>query len=354
MFKTLIQAMGLGMISLLFVACAAKKTEQVTLVWPPAPEEPRVTYIATFTGERDFRKVSTLDTLIGNAEPGAGNNLKKPYGVTAKGDKFYVTDTAEGRVYVFDRKKREVSFIGDKPRGKLKLPVGLATDNKGRLFVSDAKLKKVYGYDSNGTLKVAIGKAGEFARPAGIAINNELERLYVVDSSAHLVKVYDLKGEQLFTFGERGMEEGTFNYPTNIAVDRRNGNVAIVDTQNFRVQVFDKDGEFLMTFGKIGDSVGHFARPKGIGIDSDGNMYVTDAAFSNFQIFNDKGQVLMYLGGPGSAQGKFQLPAAAYIDENDILYVVGNFFGRVQLFQYLSDKWKKEHPAEYQKLKSLD
>ena len=354
MFKSIIQVVGLGIVSLMFVACAAKKPVQPTLVWPPAPEEPRVTYVAMYTGERDFKKVSTLDAFIGEAAPGEGNNLKKPYGVTAKGDKFYVTDTAEGRVYVFDRKKKEISFLGMKPRGKLKLPVGLATDNRGRVFVSDAKLKKVYGYDGNGTLKVAIGKAGEFKRPAGVAINNAIERLYVVDSSAHMVKVYDLKGKHLFDFGERGVDEGTFNYPTNLAIDRRNGNVAVVDTQNFRVQVFDKDGEFLMTFGKIGDSVGNFARPKGIGIDSDGNMYVTDAAFSNFQIFNDKGQVLMYLGGPGSARGKFQLPAAAYIDENDILYVVGNFFGRVQLFQYLSDKWKKENPAKYQKLKSLD
>ena len=94
---------------------------------------------------------------------------------------------------------------------------------------------------------------------------------------------------------------------------------------------------------------GTFSRPKGIGIDSDGHVYVVDAAFNNFQIFDETGQLLLFIGGEGNAPGQFQLPAGMYVDEKDRIYVVDSFNFRVQVFQYLSDRWKKEHPEEYNK-----
>ncbi|MCF6201610.1 MAG: hypothetical protein L3J42_05770 [Hydrogenimonas sp.] len=335
--------------------CAQKKSEELRIIMPPPPEEPKIFYIGSYRGEADFKETKVLDALIGEEQKGVGRNLYKPYGVAANKGIMYVTDTAMGLIFVIDTTLKKVTFIGDRPPGKLALPVSIAIGRDDTIFVSDAKLKRVFGYRKNGSLFFALGEKGEFRRPSGIAINRKLNRIYVVDTKSHNVKVYDLnKAELLFEFGKRGIEEGEFNFPTNIAVDRNNGNVAVVDTQNFRVQIFDQDGNFLSKFGRLGDKPGMFARPKGVGIDSESHLYISDAAFNNVQIFDDKGNILLYFGGAGFEPSKFYLPAGVYVDDEDKIYIVDSFNARVQVYQYVSERWKKEHPDEYRKLKEFE
>jgi len=339
----------------LFVAgCSSKKAPEPRIVIPPPPEEPRLVYITSYRGESSFGDSKALDLFLGKEQKGGYKTLRKPYGVFAKGDILYVTDTAYGFVFVIDTAREKVTFLGDKAPGKLSLPVSVTMDAKGVLYVSDAKLKKVFGYDKEGNLVYAIGHKGEFQRPAGIAVDKKRNRLYVVDVLDHKVKVYDLAtNKKLFEFGGRGVEEGRFNFPTNIVIDPKDDTVAVVDTQNFRVQIFDMDGEFITTFGRLGRAPGLFSRPKGIGVDSEGHYYVADAAFNNVQIFDKAGRLLLYFGGAGFEPGKFYLPAGVYVDERDRVYIVDSFPARVQVFQYISERWKKEHPEEYRKLKEI-
>ena len=330
---------------LFFLSSCAAPAPKVKLIYPPPPEEPKIAYVDSYKGESNFKKKGFLEFVLGEERFRA--EFRKPYGVTAYGDKMYVTDTGSAVVFVFDLKEQKVTFMGDKDTGKLALPIGVAVSADGTVFVSDAKQKRVFGYDANGNLKIALGKKDEFKNPAGIAVNNDIGRLYIVDSYGQMVHVYSTKGEPLFTFGARGDEDGKFNFPSNAAIERKTGNIYIVDTQNFRVQVFDKDGKFIKKFGQIGDAPGTFTRPKGIGIDSDGHIYVADAAFDNFQILSDKGELLLFIGGPGHDPGYFWLPAGVYVDEKDRIYIVDSYNRRVQVFQYLSEKWKKENPEKY-------
>lgn len=359
MLRSIFKLMIFTAAILVLASCAGKDIpkKEVKLQWPPLPEEPKIAYIHMYAGTDDFKKSdrSALDAFLGeDASAGKGMKFRKPYGVCAEGEKFYTTDTALKVVFVFDLKKEEVTLLGNKGRGRLGMPAGIAIDKEGTVFVADTLQKKVFGYDQTGALKVAIGKKEEFVRPTGLAINKLLGRLYVVDTKGHKIKVYSTAGEHLFDFGKRGTAEGEFNFPSNVAIDRRNGNVVVVDTQNFRVQVFNKDGEFIFKFGGPGDGPGSFARPKGVGIDSEGHIYVADSAFSNFQIFDEKGQVRMFIGGPGVGLGQFQMPTGLHVDEDDKVYVVGNFFGRVQVFQYVSEKFKKAFPEKYKAMMTLD
>lgn len=337
-----------AIVSLAFLAgCATTVPQEVTLLYPPPPEEPKIAYLGSYRGEVDLRRRTAIDSfLVFLFGTRITIDLRKPYGVSSFGEKIYVADTGTANVLVIDLKERKIGHIGDQGAGKLALPVGVAAAADGTIFVSDAKQKRIIGYDAKGALKIAIGKKDELKNPAGLAVNNELGRLYVADSYGHKVHVYSFGGDPLFQF--YGGEGGLY-FPTNVAVDRRNGNVYVADTQNFRVQVFDKDGKFMKVFGKLGDSPGSFSRPRGVGVDSDGNIYVADAAFDNFQVFDEKGQLLTYIGGAGNAPGAFYLPAGLYVDEQDRVFVVDSLNYRVQVFQYLSEKWKKEHPEEYRK-----
>ncbi len=328
--------------------CAAKAPKQAAgpLVWPIQPEEPRIAFLRAYYGAVDFRKSSWLDSLLG-AQPDP--IFKKPFGVFASGDRVYVSETGGADIAVEDTKERTVTYIGDRGIGKLSLPLGIAGSSSGLIYVADANLQKVMVYDATGSVVRAYGARGEFTNPTDVAVNDELKRLYIVDSKAHMVRVYSLDGKSLFQFGTRGGRPGDFNYPTSVAVDKRNGKVYVTDTMNFRVQVFDKDGKFLKSIGGMGDVPGTFTRPKGVAVDSEGNVYVVDAAFNNVQIFNEEGRLLLFFGNGGYEHGSFSSPAGIHVDDQDRIFVVDQLNDRVQAFQYLSEKWKKEHPEEYKK-----
>lgn len=352
-------------VALFFQACAPKTEAPPpqTIVFPQYPDEPKILYLDTYRGgvgkaldeKGNFSKA--LDVFLGeeSGSKGRRSNIVKPYGVGIQNGKLYVVDTGSNAVFVIDEKSREVSFLGLGPAGRLTDPVSIAFDASGTTYISNSKLSTIQGYNAEGKQIFVLGGRLEFTKPTGIAINKKLNRLYVVDTKAHLFKAYDLATkERLFAVGKRGGAEGEFNYPTNIAVDQRNGNVVIVDTQNFRVQIFDKDGKFITKFGKIGDKPGTFSRPKGVGIDSDGNIYVADSAFNNVQIFSEYGKdLLLYFGGGGLSPARFKLMTGIYIDENDKIAIADGFSGRVQIFQYISDKWKEKNPQKYRELKEF-
>lgn len=341
------------LVSLTVIGCAPKSEQPERFIVPAPPEKPRIAHVSTYRGEADFASNGGIDTFIGDGGLNMGRNLNKPYGVAGYKGKVYATDTAQGVVFVFDTLQRKVTYLGDRPSGKLASPISIAFDGKGLTYVSDAQLKRIYAYDANGSVVKAFGLNDEFYRPTGIAINRDFGLLYVVDTLQHHIKVFSLDGKHVQTIGQRGHDEGSFNYPTNVAIDRRNGNVIVGDTQNFRIQIFDRTGKLLKRIGKIGDKPGMFARPKGIAVDSEGNIYAADAAFNNIQIFNEQGQLLLYFGGGGTNPGRFNLPSGLYFDEEDRLYTTEGFNARVQVFQYLSEQWKKQHPEEYKKITDM-
>lgn len=326
-----------ALIAILLAACAPVE-KKVDIIWPLPPEEPRIKYVEILQSSLDVEKPSLIKTLL---EADIAHVLRKPYGVAVDKDgRVYVTDV--GRVFIFDKKNRKVSFIGDGlGTGMLRRPIGIAISQDGRIYVADPVSDRVFVYNSKGKFITAIGHKGEFETPSGLAIDEKRRRLYVADAKKHNIRAYSLDdGSLLLTIGERGNGVGEFNFPTNIALDST-GNLYVVDTGNFRVQVFDPDGKYIKSIGSIGNTPGSFARPKGIAIDSEGHIYVVDAAFENFQIFDKEGNLLLFVGGAGVNPGEFSGPAGIFIDDEDRIYVAEQWTRRVQVLQYLSEKYKK-------------
>ncbi|OGQ80531.1 MAG: hypothetical protein A3F90_16715 [Deltaproteobacteria bacterium RIFCSPLOWO2_12_FULL_60_19] len=324
----------------LLAGCAPQAVEKpVDMVWPNPPETPRIRYIRSLSQVDEFGRSgrSWLETLFGEDVSGA---MSKPYGVaTDQEGRVYVTDSGQGAVWVFDEKEKKVSFLGTSGQGQLKQPIGIAVDDRGIIFVSDVVLQRVFGLDREGNLVVAIGKKDELINPSGLAIDRASGRLYVADPRAHKIRVYNsADGSFAFEFGKRGKEDGELNFPTNLFIG--NGKLYITDTGNFRIQIFDLDGKYLKKFGDVGDGPGQLARPRGVAADSEGHIYVADAAFDNFQIFDEEGRLYLFVGAAGHRPGTFWLPAGMHIDNEDKIYVVDSYNRRVQVFQYLGEKYR--------------
>ncbi len=331
---------GALLLAAALVACAHRQ-QHYDLVIPPPPEPPRYRLEFVYSGSSDYDQGSrTADLLLGKKSAAESHNLFKPFGVVSDGKGLvYVSDTAKPpRIEVFDDVKKQVRLIGTEGEGRLVLPLGLALDPSGDLYVADAKQRAVFHFDAAGAFKGTIGSKESLERPSALAIDGARGLLYVCDTGGHRIQAFGLAdGKLVRTIGKRGGQPGEFNFPEGVAVGP-DGRVYVVDALNFRYQVFDADGKFLAAHGAIGQEPGSFARPKDIALDSEGHVYVSDAAFCNVQVFDDQGKLLIWIGGPGSGPGQFQLTEGISIDAADRLFIVDQMNKRVQRFRYLPEK----------------
>lgn len=312
--------------------------------WPAPPEVARFVFAGTLTGEQNFRRDAGNGNalrsfgrwLVGlDAQSAAPVVLQRPAALIGdERGRLFVSDTSRQAVFVFDERAGEL-HVWDRAGGALNLvaPSGLALGANGELFVADAELAVVVRLDARGEPLGSIGR-GTLQRPTGVARDPRSGDLYVADTMAHDIKVFDVAGVLLRTIGRRGEGDGEFNFPTHLAFAA--GELYVTDTLNSRVQIFDASGQLpVRKFGTRGLTLGSLVRPKGVAVDSEGNVYVVESYHDSLLVFSQRGEFLLPIGGSGAAGGHFYLPSGVWVDAGNRVYVADMFNGRVVRFQFL-------------------
>lgn len=132
------------------------------------------------------------------------------------------------------------------------------------LFASDAENHSIRRISSNGGLMGLIEPDPPFQNPLGLALN--AKRLAVVDGSAHKIRLFDLSGQELGGFGERGTGGGQFYYPKDIAFSEEEKLWIVSDYGNRRIQAFLEDGTFAHLFVYRDPKTGQLSSPRGIAV----------------------------------------------------------------------------------------
>ena len=314
------------------------------LLWPAAPEVPRFLYTGTLTGEPNFRQPGSDSgalARLGRALAGLDDPaiapvvLQRPSGLVGdESGRLYVSDSSRRAVFVFDERAGELQ-VWDRATPQLGFvsPTGLALAPAGGLYVADAELAAVFRLDAAGQPQAVIGR-GLLQRPTGLARDPKRGLLYVADTYAHDIKVFDDGGALLHVIGRRGSADGEFNYPTHLAWAQ--GELYVTDTLNNRIQVLGAEGQVLQRkFGERGLQLGQLVRPKGVSVDAEGNVYVVESYYDSLLVFSPRGEFLLPIGGTGTATGRFYLPAGVWVDARNRVHVADMFNGRVVLFQFL-------------------
>jgi DNA-binding beta-propeller fold protein YncE len=316
-------------------------------VWPDPPDEPRYRYVGELTGENNFRPdnwanqnnaAKLFDWMIGltefDSQPAI---LQRPQsGMVDADGRIYVTDIGRGAVFVFDKPAGKLE-IWETARGggRFMSPVGIAQGARNEILVADSELKSVFRLDMKGSL---VGEFGHdiLERPTGLARDAQNGRVYVADTHAHDIKVFNDDGGLINVIGQRGEGDGEFNFPTHLVFVA--GKLYVTDTMNSRIQIFDTDGNFVAKFGKLGLNVGNLVRPKGVAVDSESNIYVIESLYDNLLVFNNQGRTLLALGGKGKGIGEFYLPSGVWIDSHDQVYIADMYNGRITVLQFLGTR----------------
>jgi len=349
------RALCLGLLSLtLLGACRTIQPETkeqgdpyARYVWPPPPDTPRIRLATILTGRGDVEASSRWQRALLGASPHSPYDfLRKPFACDydAQG-RLWVTDPALHALLRFDRRGRRYDVFGTTGSLALKTPLGLCLDSKGAVYVADAGLGKVVVFSPEGELLRAFGRPGELVNPTDAAVAPSGDKLFVTDSKAHQLVVFDLaSGNKVATLGKRGEAEGEFNFPSALAF-APSGHLLVVDQVNARVQILDAEGEVVDVLGGRGVGFGNFVRPKDVAVDRQGRIYVTDAAFNNVQIFDGELRLLTFVGETGSQPGQFRI-ASGVATWGDEFAVVDQLGRRVQVFRYLPGAGEQSPPGK--------
>jgi hypothetical protein len=331
--KTLLPLFFLFTCVLGLAGCAGSgAVEQQHLVWPMPPDEPRIEYVKTFTGESDFPGALTgfLKAIGGEAR---GVQLSRPFDVCLDDSgRILVTDVVQG-VIAFDTTHRSVTRLGEKSRISLASARGIASGH-GKTFIGLSEPGQIAVLGPNDSLLYLIGKRETFPNPLDIVCDTARNRLIIVDNKLHNVFLYSESGDSIMALGKRGEAPGQFNFPQSAAIDSA-GNIYVCDAFNFRIEVFNTAGIYQRSFGRQGNVFGMFERMKGIALDSYRNIYVLDALHQNFQIFSNEGKMLLPVGEQSAGNEGFQNPVSIFIDANNTIYVTDQINARVQVFRLL-------------------
>jgi DNA-binding beta-propeller fold protein YncE len=300
--------------------------------WPSPPAPARVRYLQQVALASDWGVSRgwwgrVVDSLTGRRETG----FVRPTGVCESGGVLYVADPGAQAVWIFDGPRNKQIVVTRVGEQMLASPVAVASAGEGGVYVVDSVLARVLRLDRDGRLLQDLSYP-DMQRPASLAFDASRHRLYVGDSKAHVVHVFDDRGAHVATIGRLGDELGEFNSPTHLAVTP-DGSLVVTDALNFRVQVFDADGRPQRSLGRIGDGSGSFAAPKGVAVDRWGHVYVADAMFDAVQVFDETGQLMLGFGSQGARPGQFWLPNGLHINRQDRLFVADAYNRRIQVFE---------------------
>ncbi|MGI6446046.1 MAG: NHL repeat-containing protein [Candidatus Ozemobacteraceae bacterium] len=118
----------------------------------------------------------------------------------------------------------------------------------------------------------------------GIAVSDEEETLYALDSGDSSISVFDFYGNFEKKIGSKGSGNGQLMNPSGIALDSE-GNIYVADTGNARIAKFSQDGTFSF-FGEFGTGAGQFKSPQRILIDKNDRIYVSDFENNRINVYN--------------------------------------------------------------------
>lgn len=288
-----------------------------------------------------WSKSSTVTTLAGSpgmngsADGFTGVSLTSgPVGIAFYDGTLYVADYGNHTIRKIDPATKGISTLAGIPglegaqNGPLETatfskPFGVAVDDSGNVYVSDAGNHLIRKIATTGTVSTIAGKAGlsgsknatgpdaRFNYPTGLAFGDS-GKLYVADAGNHQIRMVDISsGSVTNVAGKAGFpganddtgDSARFKNPSGLAID--GGTLYVADAGNSSIRKVDLTTKMVTTLagvsGQIGDKDGNgnAARFRGVGglaIDTNGNLYVGDTGNHTVRKVSASGMVSTYAG----------------------------------------------------------
>ena len=159
----------------------------------------------------------------------------------------------------------------DQIREGLSVPTRIDVDAQGNLYVADPRKAAIVCYNKDGCLTRSFSSAS--LSGGGLAVTPDGSRLYVACGSAVAI----LSGANGELLGHLGAGEGEFGAAGFIDLDAA-GFIFVADTQARIVKVYNPQGDFAYQFGDPVSASGKFPSIFALAVNSaSGEVYVADS-----------------------------------------------------------------------------
>ncbi len=230
------------------------------------------------------------------------------------------------------------TLFGREPEEKMLSPFAVCSDGADRLFVADSNAQVVHVFDLSTRVYQQWAPpadedddnnkddVGRFSQPTGVAYD-PAGRLIVADSVEGDLVVFDQHGVYLKRMGGELLSR-----PAGIAIDAERGRLFVADVKAHLVVVMTLDGQLIQRLGGRGVELGGFNFPTNVAVDASGRLYVSDTLNFRVQQFDVDLKPIRQIGRGGNLPGYFARPKGLGVDRDGHLYVIDASFEAVQVF----------------------
>ena len=218
-------------------------------------------------------------------------------------------------------------LLGKEDIGVLISPTAVIGDSE-KIYVTDSAAGVLHMFDLRTReyqQVTSLGLNETLMMPVAITLMNDF--ICITDSVLKKVCVFDKSGVFRFAFGQDILKR-----PSGVAFLDSNEKLYVADTANHKINVFDSKGNRLFEFGSRGIGPGQFNFPTHLWVDEDGKVYVSDTLNYRIQVFSSNGIFLRMFGAHGDRPGNFAHPAGIATDSAGHIYVVDKQYENIQIF----------------------
>jgi streptogramin lyase len=213
---------------------------------------------------------------------------------------------------------------GGEDPGYFDLPVGVATDPAGNVYVVDLDSDRIQKFTNDGVFITLWHLGSTGADPKGIAVDDGY--VYVADGNGSRIVKYTTSGDFVMQWGSPGSGDGEFNLPYGITVGPDHS-VYVADVANRRIEKFTSTGDYLTQWGAYGGGNGQFDLPRSLVTDPAGHVFVTDQNVARVQEFTSTGDYVAQWG-----TGTLGSPVGITLTPDGVFYIADAFFQCVSKF----------------------
>lgn len=299
----------------------------------------------------------TVSTLVdSNGEP---LRFERPEGLALDADgNLYVVEALGGLWRVSPDGEAQLLVIPE----ALSLPAKVAVDKFGGLFITESAANRIVRATLDGRLTIVAGTGesgyedgsvgtARFSLPLGIAVD-EAGTLYVADSGNGRIRKITPDGQvSTLAGGERGFANGRgdtarFNGISGLTLDEA-GTLYVAEADGERVRLISPEGvvSTLAGNGEVGFRDGlavdaQFHGPTDVALDIDGNVYTADLGNHSIRLITPNGQVTTIAGNGESGyvdglrdEAQFWFPQALVVNQNGVIYVADSGNGLIRIIK---------------------
>lgn len=236
-------------------------------------------------------------------------------------------DSSDGAAFRQIIAYRQVMTIN----GDMRLPSDVAIDGQGRIYVLDGTASLVRVFDRQGDAAFTLGGASLLKEPLGIDVSPAGDVL-VADSGNRRLALFPRGKSPPRFITIPSLPGDKLPDPTDASFGLQEEIYHVVDNDNHRILTLDHNGNMLWFKGVMGRNRGEFRFPFLLDLDSEGNIYVVEVINTRVQVLGPDGEHIRFIGDWGIEPGQFFRPKGVAVNERNEVFVSDSYLGVIQVF----------------------